>query len=117
MMTPFQNLLQTDIQLVLEDLYGPAEEIILVDPSGTEHPLRALYEAPGVEVTPGQAHAATASTAPLLHVPIAAVKQALGRRLSRRDAVIARGKLYRPEFPRPDGYGMLAVKLLEKGDG
>jgi hypothetical protein len=112
--TPFQDLLDSDTALVLDDPSGPAEDVLLVDTEGGEHPLRALYEAPGLDVTPGQAP--VSSTAPLLHIPLSRVTAAIGRPLSKRDRLLVRGRRYRMEHSRPDGYGLLIVKLLEAGD-
>ncbi|MDR2051135.1 MAG: hypothetical protein LBQ63_05115 [Deltaproteobacteria bacterium] len=114
--TPFQDLLDADTSLALEDVLGPAEEVTLIDGEGNAHALRALYEAPGLDVTPDSSHAPVVSTAPRLHIQMSLVQSILGRPLSRRDSFLARGKSYRVQQPLEDGYGLLAVKLLEKND-
>jgi hypothetical protein len=114
--TPFAVLVDADTALVLDDPLGPGEDVTLVDAAGGEHPLRALYEAPGLDVTPGTANAPVLSTAPVLHMQVSRVTAAIGRQLSTRDGFVVRGKAYRVMRPAEDGYGMLTCRLLEKGD-
>ena len=125
-LTPFEQTLNADTTLVVEEGYGPGLPVTLVVPDGTEHasavidgvehPMRGMFEQQGMDVTPGASHAPVMSTAPMLHIQVSLVQAALGRPLSRRDTVIVRGTAYRPENPLPDGFGMVACKLLEKGD-
>ena len=115
-MTPFQRLLDSDTAMVAGDPLGPAEDVILVAEDGGEHPVRAFFDYPGLDVTPGGSQAPIASAAPVLHIQVAVVKKALARKLTTRDGFRARGSLWRVQRPQPDGCGMLAVKLLEKGE-
>lgn len=125
--TPFERTLNSDTTLVVEEGYGPGLPVTLVGADGAEHnsavidgvehPMRGLFEQQGTDVTPATSHAPVMSTAPMLHIQVSLVQAALGRPLSRRDTVIVRGTVYRPENPLPDGFGMIACKLLEKGDG
>ena len=122
--TPFEQSLNADTDLVVQDSHGPGLPVILVTPDGAQHdhavvngveqPLRGFFEQTGQDVTPGASHAPVMSTAPMLHIQVSLVTAALGRPLSRRDGFIVRGKAYRVEHPLPDGFGMVACKLLEE---
>jgi hypothetical protein len=116
MSTPFEDTLEFDTALILGSVCGPAVDVVLVDPEGGEHNLRAMYEAPGNTVSPGAVHAPVVSTAPMLHVQESAIQNAVGRPLSRRDRFIVRGASYAVQNPQTDGYGLLSVKLLETVD-
>jgi len=125
-LTPFEQSLEADTTLAVEEGYGPGLPVILVDADGVEHstavvdsterPMRGLFEAAGLDVTPGTSHAPVVSGAPMLHIQVSLVQSALGRPLSRRDSFVVRGAAYRVQQPLEDGFGMLAVQLLEKGD-
>lgn len=115
-LTPFDQTLDADLGLIFEDELGPAETVTLIDRDGGEHPLRAMFAAVGLDVTPGAAHAPVVSGAPTLHVALCAVQHAIGRPLSTRDRFLVRGKAFRVQAPMPDGYGLLACKLLETGE-
>ena len=125
-LTPFEQALNADTTLVVQDGHGPGLPVILVAPDGGQHesavvdgvdqPLRGFFEQTGTDVMPGTSHATVMSTAPMLHIQVSLVQSALGRPLSRRDGFIVRGKAYRVEQPLPDGFGMIACKLLEKND-
>jgi len=114
--TPFEQTLEADTALILDDPLGPAITVILQDGDGGEHELRALYAEPPVDAAPGASHAPALSTAPLLHIPVAAITHAIARPLSNRDHFLVRGRRYRAQSPRPDGYGMIACKLMEAAD-
>ena len=115
-LTPFEQTLNNDTALVVEQGYGPGLPVVLVDQDGNEHPMRALFEAAGNDVQPGS-HAPVVSTAPMLHVQVSLVQAALGRPLSTRDTFVVRGKPYKVQRPQEDGFGMIACKLLEKEGG
>lgn len=116
-LTPFEQQLDEDTALVVGDAYGPGLTVTVVDAvSGIEHPLRALFEAPGLDVTSQGSQAPVVSTAPTLHIQSTVVQHALGRPLSRRDRIILRGQSYRIQAPHTDGYGFVAIKLMEVGD-
>ena len=125
-LTPFEQALERDTDMVAQDPHGPGIPVTLVAPDGEEHasvtiggvdlPLRGFFDQAGQDVAPGTSHAPVMSTAPLLHIQVSLVQAALGRPLSRRDGFIVRGKSYRVEQPLPDGQGMIACKLLENGD-
>jgi len=112
--TPFERLLDADTDLVAAASHGPALPVTLIAADGGgEHALRGFFDRAGQDVTPGTSHAPVLSSAPMLHIQVSQVQAALGRPLSRRDGFIVRGKKYRVEQPLPDGYGMIACKLLE----
>ena len=113
MTTAFEQTLDADTAMVAAADVGPGIAVILVAADGRKHRLRGFFEAAGQDVVPGAAHASVMSTAPMLHIPITNVTAALGRPLSRRDNFIVRGIKYRVQQPLPDGYGMIACKLLE----
>lgn len=112
--TPFQQNLDADTALVTAAAYGPAEPVTLVDVDGNAFALRGLFEIVGLDVAPGAAQAPALSGGPVLHLRVSDVQAALGRPISRRDSFFVRGKVYRAERPAEDGFGLVAVKLLEK---
>ena len=111
--TPFEQALDADTALVAAAAFGPSRGVILLTPDGGEYPMNGFFDQAGQDVTPGSAHAPVMSTAPMLHVQVSAVQAALGRPLSRRDSFVVRGIKYRVQQPLPDGFGMIACKLLE----
>ena len=116
MRSPFERNLDADTDLIMQEDLGPALDAVLLDRDGGEHPVRAMFEATGVDVTPGSAHAPVVSTAPTLHIQASVVTHAIGRPLSTRDRFLVRGKTYRVQAPHDDGYGLIACKLLETGE-
>ncbi|MCL1915674.1 MAG: hypothetical protein FWG17_03055 [Desulfovibrionaceae bacterium] len=115
-LTPFEAALDADTTRVVQDSHGPGLPVTLLTPEGAARPLRGFFEQAGLDVTPGTSHAPVLSTAPLLHIQVSLVQAALDRPLSRRDRFIVRGRIYRVEQPLPDGFGMIACKLLEDED-
>jgi len=126
MSTPFEQTLNADTNLVVQDRHGPALPVILVANDGSQHervivdgidqPMRGFFDQAGTDVSPGASHAPVMSAAPVLHIQVSLVQAALGRALSTRDGFIIRGQAYRVQQPLPDGFGMIACKLLEKDD-
>ncbi|MDR1946642.1 MAG: hypothetical protein LBQ51_05690 [Desulfovibrio sp.] len=115
-LTPFDANLEADVAMVLQDSLGPGMDVVLLDPDGEQHPLRAIYEAPGAVVNPGKSYAPVVSTAHMIHFRESVVQHALGRPLSRRDRFIVRGKTYAVQNPQTNGFGFASVKLLEAAD-
>ncbi len=117
MITPFAAALDADLADIVADALGPAEDARLI-PEGADCagvPVRALFEAPGAESRPQGVSAPMVSVSPVLHIPLAAVRAALGRPLSTRDHIEARGRRWRVHSPQDDGYGLVRVSLLAVG--
>lgn len=128
MTTPFEAAIAADLADIMEDPLGMAEDVRLL-PANAEAPAgaeagagasagihaRAIFQAPGQDVTPPGASAPVVTVAPQIHIPLAAVESALGRPLSTRDRVFARGRLWRVHNPQDLGRGLLRVTLLAVG--
>lgn len=128
MTTPFEAAIAADLADIMEDPLGMAEDVRLL-PANAEAPAgaeagadadagihaRAIFQAPGADVTPPGASAPVVTVAPQIHIPLAFVESALGRPLSTRDRVFARGRLWRVHNPQDLGRGLLRVTLLAVG--
>jgi hypothetical protein len=113
----FNEVADRDWTAIFEDDLGMAEDVTLISSAGGRHILRALFEAPSVDVTPGTAHAPVLSAAPTLHLAASHVMAAIGRPLGSRDAFLIRGKGYLAHRPADDGYGIVTCTLLEQNYG
>lgn len=115
MQTPFEQNMDADLGLIVEDASGLGIDCEIL-PEGAEvplAPLRAMFEQPGTSQPLSPGHAPITSSKPVLHVQISRVIHALGRPLTTRDRLIVRGKTYRLEHPMGDGFGLVSLKLLE----
>ena len=122
MTTPFHAAIEADLADIMADPLGMAEDVRLV-PAGADAAdgepqgitARAVFQAPGAESSPQGISAPVVTVAPVLHIPALAVETALGRPLSTRDRVLARGRLWRVHNPQDSGRGLLRVTLLAVG--
>lgn len=120
MPTPFHAAIADDLAAIMADPLGMAEDVRLLSPEADEQEAkgvacRAIFQAPGQDVTPPGASAPVVTVAPQIHIPLAAVESALGRPLSTRDRIYARGRLWRVHNPQDLGRGLLRVTLLAVG--
>lgn len=134
MTTPFHAAIAADLADIMADPLGMAEDVRLLPPEtpGTSSPdeapgpeapghgapgcdVRAIFQAPGAESSPAGISAPVVTVAPVLHIPLLAVETALGRPLSTRDRILARGRLWRVHNPQDSGRGLLRVTLLAVG--
>lgn len=115
-MTTLDEALARDTEIIFEDDLSSAQEISLCPDGGEPVPLRAMFEAAAQASSPGGISAPISSVAPMLHVPAKRVLAAIGRPLCQRDQLVIRGRRYRVQNPMDDGFGLLAVKLLELGN-
>lgn len=115
--TPFAQAVAADLDDLMADECGFAEDVRLCPDGagGVGRPVRAIFVAPGAESSPQGVSAPIVTVAPVLHIPLAAVQTALGRPLSTRDRIEARGRVWRVHSPQDSGHGLVRVTLLAVG--
>lgn len=104
-MTTLAEILVDDLEALFGE-YGFAEDAVYRPEGGQERPVRVIFDEAYQELDL-KTKAPVGSVGPAVHIQVADLPE----EMEEEDRLVVRGKLYRPQAPKPDGHGSAVVRL------